>query len=110
MSYWLIPGWQTTRKRVGAPTRIYKKVQNSKRYHGVTQRWPNHIDKVLSNKYQTDKEKYQNNVSNRIFESIEPNPFEAKYSRKAAKKFYAYVYLENANKTKYNSILKNLNQ
>ena len=48
----------------------------------------------LSQEYQTDKKRYQNNVSNGIFESIEPNAFKAKYLRKAAKKFYVYIYLE----------------
>ena len=64
----------------------------------------------MSQEYQTDKERYQNNVANGIFESIKLNPFEAKYLRKAAEKFYACIYLENADKTKYDSILKNLNQ
>ena len=64
----------------------------------------------LSQEYLTEKERYQNNVTNRIFKIIDLNPFKAKYSRKAAKKFYTYEYLENADKTKYNSILKNLNQ
>ena len=57
-----------------------------------------------------EKERHQNNVTNGIFKSIEPNPFKAKYLRKAAKKIYVYIYLENADKTKYDSSLKNLNQ
>ena len=33
-----------------------------------------------------------------------------KYTKKAASKLYAFIYLENADKTKYDLILKNLNQ
>ena len=55
----------------------------------------------LSQEYKINKERYQNNVTIGIFESIEANPLKAKYSRKAAKQFDMYVYLENVDKTKY---------
>ena len=32
----------------------------------------------LSQEYQTGKERYQNNVTNELFESFKPNPFKAK--------------------------------
>ena len=40
----------------------------------------------------------------------DPSTFEDKYTKKAASKLYAYIYLENSHKSKHESILKNLNQ
>ena len=41
---------------------------------------------------------------------LEPNINNEKYIKKASVKLYAYIYLENLDKTKYESIFKNLNQ
>ena len=49
-------------------------------------------------------------LQNQITISLEPNINDERYIKKASVKFYAYIYLENMDKTKYESILKNLNQ
>ena len=65
----------------------------------------------LSQEYKEAKEKYDTNKnSNNNTNMKEPNIYEEKYTTKAASKLYAYIYLDNADKTKYDSILKNLNQ
>ena len=63
----------------------------------------------LTEKYKNDTQSHQNEFENAINSRQEPNPFKTKYSRKAAWKFYSYVYLDNSDKSKYKSILKNLN-
>ena len=64
----------------------------------------------LTNEYKNDIQSHQNEFENDVITIQDPNPFETKYSRKAASKFYVYVYLDNSDKSKYESILKNLNQ
>ena len=63
----------------------------------------------LIKEYKNDVQSHQNDFENEIIASQEPNPLETKYLRKAASKLYAYVYLDNSDKSKYKSILKNLN-
>ena len=53
---------------------------------------------------------YKNNIANVQDAIKEPKEYHKKYAKKAASKLYAYIYLENGDKTKYDSILKNLNQ
>ena len=64
----------------------------------------------LTDEHKNDVETHQNEIANGEIKSLDPNPYKNKYSRKAAPKFYAYMYMENSNKSKYKSILKNLNQ
>ena len=64
----------------------------------------------ITDKYKDDLQSYQNRFENETIASQEPNVFEIKYLRKAASKLYAYVYLDNSDKSKYDSILKNFNQ
>ena len=54
--------------------------------------------------FKKDVESHQNYIANGVIVSQDPNSFKTKYSRKAASKFYAYVYLENSDKSKYKSI------
>ena len=63
----------------------------------------------LTKEYKNDIQSHQHKFENEIIASQEPNPFKTKYSRKAASKFYMYVYLDNSDNSKYKSILKNLN-
>ena len=55
-------------------------------------------------------QQYETNIVNNITTSINPNAYDEKYVKSASSKLYTYIYLENDNKTKYKSILKNLNQ
>ena len=61
----------------------------------------------LSTDYNEDLKQYENDNQN---ERDKPNINEEKYIKKASSKLYAYIYLDNANKSKYESILKKLNQ
>ena len=61
----------------------------------------------LSTDYKEDLKQYENENQN---EKEKQNMNEEKYIRKASSKLYAYTYLDNADKIKYGSILKNLNQ
>ena len=45
-------------------------------------------------------------IADGVMMSQDPNPFENEYSRKGASKFYAYLNLEQSNKSTYESILK----
>ena len=58
----------------------------------------------LTEEYKNDIQSHQYGFENEIIASQEPNPFETKYSRKAASKFYVYLSLDNSDKSKYNSI------
>ena len=73
---------------------------------------PNILSKYieLTKKYKNDDKSHQDDIGYDAIIIQEPNPFEIKYSRKAASKFYTYVYLDNSDKSKYKSILKNPNQ
>ena len=64
----------------------------------------------LTEEHKSDIQSHQNNIGNDVIASQDPNPFDDKYLRKAASNFYVYIYLENSDKSKYKSILKNLNQ
>ena len=61
----------------------------------------------LSTDCKEDLKQYENEDQN---EKDKPNMNEEKQIRHASSKLYAYIYLDNANKSKYESILKNLNQ
>ena len=61
----------------------------------------------LSTNYKEDLKQYKNEDQN---ETDKPKIYEEKYIRKASSKLYAYIYMDNANKSKYELILKNLNQ
>ena len=64
----------------------------------------------LTEEYKVDIKTHQNIIVNGIITYKGPNTFEDKNTKKAASKLYAYIYLENSDKSKYESILKNLNQ
>ena len=61
----------------------------------------------LPTDYKEDIKQHQEKNGN---ENNKPNIYEEKYIKKASSKLYAYIYLDNADKSKYKSILKNLNQ
>ena len=61
----------------------------------------------LSTDYKEDLKQHQDKNGN---ENDKPNIYEEKYIKNASSKLYAYIYLDNADKSKYESILKNLNQ
>ena len=54
--------------------------------------------------------KYDVKVTNNITSSTKPNVYDNKYVKNASFKLYAYIYLENADKSKYDLVLKSLNQ
>ena len=54
-------------------------------------------------------ETHKDNIANKITTSLEPNIYNEKYIKKASEKLYAYIYLENSDMTKYESIFKSLN-
>ena len=64
----------------------------------------------ITEEYKNNMKRYKINIGNVQDTIIEPNVYHEKYAKKAASKLYAYIYLENGDKTKYDSILKNLNQ
>ena len=53
---------------------------------------------------------HKNNIGNVQDTITEPKVYHEKYAKKVVSKLYAYIYLKNSDKTKYDSILKNLNQ
>ena len=57
----------------------------------------------LSTDYKEDLEQYEYKNQN---EKDKPNINEEKYIRKASSKLYAYMYLDNADKSKYELISK----
>ena len=63
----------------------------------------------MTEEYRNYLQTHQNQFENEIIASQEPNQYETKHSRKAASKFNAYIYLDNSDKSKYDSILKILN-
>ena len=65
---------------------------------------------LLSKGHKDAMHKYNANIANNITTSTKPNVNEDEYVKNAPSKLYAYICLENANKTKYDSILKSLNQ
>ena len=61
----------------------------------------------LSTDYKGDLKQNENENQNA---TEKPNINEEKQIRKSSSKLHAYIYLDNANKSKYESIFKNLNQ
>ena len=64
----------------------------------------------LSIEYKDKIKTHKNNIVNGIRTKKDPNTFVDKYIKKAASKLYAYIYLKNSDKFKYEMILKNINQ
>ena len=54
--------------------------------------------------------KYNANIANNKTTSTKPNGYDDEYVKNVSSKLYEHIYLENANKTKYDSILKSLKQ
>ena len=72
---------------------------------------PIRLDKYieLSEDYKNDMKQYEEDIANKI-ECKKPTTQDKKYIKKAASKLYAFIYIDNADKSKYESLLKNLNQ
>ena len=65
----------------------------------------------LSKEYKEDLKQYENDVMNNATSNeSKPKINDEKYVKKASSKLYAYIYINNADKNKYESLLKNLNQ
>ena len=58
----------------------------------------------LSKEYKDAMYKYDANITNNITTSTKPNVYDNKYVKNASSKLYAYMYLENVDKSKYYSI------
>ena len=58
----------------------------------------------LTKEYIQDKIESKNDANKNM-----PNLCDDKYIKLSTNKLYAYIYLENANQSKCNSVLKNLN-
>ena len=72
---------------------------------------PIKLDKYieLSEEYKSDMKQYEEDIANKI-QCKKPTTQDKKYIKKAASKLYAFIYIDNADKNKYESLLKNLNQ
>ena len=54
-------------------------------------------------------EKYEKEKANIDNQNKKPEIYEERFTTRASSKLYAYIYLDNADKNKYESILKNFN-
>ena len=74
---------------------------------GGTIKLPKYVE--LSSEYINDIKQYEENIAKQV-QCKKPTIQDEKYAKKASEKFYAFLYIDNADKNKYESLLKNLNQ